>query len=77
MVIPPDKRGQELPSKLEAEWPDILQWAIDGCLLWQSEGLNAPRKVTDATRAYLLDEDSVAAWMAETCWVGRAYAPSD
>ena len=51
--------------------------ASDRRLLWQTEGLNAPRKVTDATRAYLLDEDSVTACMAETCWVGSAYAPSD
>jgi putative DNA primase/helicase len=29
--IPPEERDPELPHKLEAEWPAILRWALDGC----------------------------------------------
>ena len=29
-------------SALRQELPGILNWAIEGCLLWQAEGLNAP-----------------------------------
>ena len=30
--IPPAERDTGLPHKLEAEWPAILRWCLDGCL---------------------------------------------
>jgi putative DNA primase/helicase len=49
VAIPTAERDLELAGKLQAEWPGILQWAVDGCLAWQREGLRAPKVVTDAT----------------------------
>ena len=61
----------ELEQRLEAEWPGILRWAIDGCLAWQQEGLARPPTVTDATEAYFSYQDTLASWLEERCTVDR------
>jgi putative DNA primase/helicase len=63
--IPPEERDLDLPHKLEAEWPAILRWCIDGCLEWQRIGLAPPAIVTDATTAYFDDQDVVRQWLDE------------
>jgi phage/plasmid-associated DNA primase len=73
VTIPPAERDPKLGDKLKAEYPAILRWMLDGRITWQRDGLKPPAKVLDATQAYLADEDSVAAWMRERCWVGKAY----
>jgi putative DNA primase/helicase len=64
------ERDTDLPEKLRAEWPGILQWAIDGCLAWQEIGLKAPKVVTDATEEYLSGEDNLAIWINDRCVTG-------
>jgi putative DNA primase/helicase len=59
------KADKDFPEKLKAEWPGILAWAIEGCLLWQHDGLKPPKAVTEMTEEYLQEEDNVAAWIAE------------
>ena len=39
VTIPAAERDPQLTDKLKAEWPRILQWAIDGCAEWQEHGL--------------------------------------
>lgn len=39
-TIPPEDRDPRLPKKLEAEWPGVFSWAIEGCLEWQREDCN-------------------------------------
>ena len=34
----PEKVDKKLEEKLQAEWPGILQWMIDGCLKWRAAG---------------------------------------
>lgn len=63
--IPKEERDPELPEKLREEWPGILRWAIEGCLLWQREGLAAPASVTDASTEYLESEDSLGEWLKD------------
>jgi putative DNA primase/helicase len=65
VTIPKEERDHQLEEKLQAEWPAILRWLIDGCLAWQREGLNAPEMVRAATEQYLESEDSLNAWMDE------------
>ena len=67
VTIPEEERDPELGDKLKAELPGILAWAIQGCLIWQAEGLSPPKAVTEATEAYLQAEDSVSAWIDECC----------
>ena len=70
VTIPPEKRDPDLGAKLKAEWPGILQWAIEGCLEWQRVGLAPPAAVLNATEGYLIDQDSVGQFVEERCVVG-------
>ena len=71
VTIPPEKRDPNLAEKLKAEWPGIMQWAIDGCLEWQRIGLAPPDAVREATDEYLSDEDTFARWVEERCRTGK------
>ncbi|MDI3304631.1 MAG: phage/plasmid primase, P4 family [Burkholderia multivorans] len=64
-TVKPPKKDPLLHDKLRAEWPQILQWAIEGCLMWQREGLNPPKLVVDATTEYFDDEDPIGQWLRE------------
>jgi putative DNA primase/helicase len=74
ITIPAAERDQELSEKLEGEWGGILRWAIDGCLLWQKEGLNPPAIVKDATEDYLAAEDLLGGWIDECCLTGPSFS---
>ena len=52
---------------LASEMPGILAWAVQGCLLWQQEGLTMPDDVTQATQAYKAEMDSFALFFDECC----------
>jgi putative DNA primase/helicase len=65
VTIPPKERDGALGEKLKEEWPGILQWAIEGCLAWQHEGLNPPASVISATREYFTEEDSLGLWIGD------------
>ncbi len=67
VFIRSEQRDPELQNKLCLEQAGILAWLIEGCLAWQSEGLNPPARVVDATGNYFEDEDSVSAWFDECC----------
>jgi putative DNA primase/helicase len=56
-----------LVEKLQAEWPAILRWAIDGALDWQRNGLVVPDSVLAATSAYFEGQDVFSDWLAEAC----------
>ena len=65
VTIPDSERDTELPQKLEAEYPQILQWIIEGCMQWQKQGLKPPRQILDATAHYIEAEDTVGEWLEE------------
>lgn len=54
-------------TKLLAELPGILTWAVQGCLLWQREGLERPEIVRAATAEYRSENDKLGAFLAECC----------
>ena len=68
-VIKPEKPDRQLEAKLQAEWPGILRWMINGCLAWQAEGLQQPRSVADATAEYFSEQDLAAQWLEDQCIV--------
>jgi putative DNA primase/helicase len=72
VTIPKDERDSRLSEKLRAEFPGILNWAVQGCLDWQNYGLNAPSAVRDATEDYLAAEDAMGRWLEERCILKRA-----
>lgn len=68
VTIPDEEQDAELSHKLEAEWPQILAWAIHGCLMWQRETtLIMPTAVLQSTADYLEDEDILEEWLDEMC----------
>jgi putative DNA primase/helicase len=73
VTIPPDERDPQLFEKLKPEWPGILQWAIEGCLLWQQHRLCPPAPVQQATEAYFEAEDALERWIEDRCAVDRIY----
>lgn len=68
-VHKPAEPDPELEKKLEAEWPGILRWMLNGCLDWQAEGLVRPKIVIDETAEYFADQNLVGQWLAEECEV--------
>lgn len=70
VTIPEEKRDPHLVDALMAEAPGILRWAVEGCLLWQREGLKAPAAVNVATSDYAAEMDLVGRFIADCCVVG-------
>ena len=66
-IVTPAKPDPELERKLRIEWPQILQWMIDGCRQWQTEGLMRPDAVAGATERYFADQDMFGQWLDEAC----------
>lgn len=50
--IPEAEQDKSLLVKLSAELPGILAWAVEGCRLWQLDGLGNCEKVSAATKEY-------------------------
>lgn len=72
--IPVDKVDRQLKSKLEREYPAILRWAVEGCLLWQREGLKQPKAVLDMTREYRREMDVISGFLDDRCEVGEGFS---
>lgn len=66
--IPKEKVDKNLKWKLRSEFPQILAWAVQGCLKWQKEGLGEPAKVVEATQEYKNEMDLLASFI-EQCIV--------
>ena len=67
VTISPEKRDNRLAEKLETELPGILNWAVDGCLKWQDDGLKEPKEVTNATEYYKSEMNPVQPFIDEIC----------
>lgn len=67
LTIPPEERDKDLLQKLEAEWPQILAWILEGCAEWQARGLQVPQEIHDATEQYVESEDVLGQWLEECC----------
>lgn len=65
--IPEEKVDRNLKHKLKAEMTAIFKWCVDGCLLWQKEGLKMPKAVLDSVREYRREMDVVSAFIEDRC----------
>lgn len=65
--IPNDEQDKDLLEKLKTELSGILNWALDGCLCWQREGLALPQEVQEATQEYREEMDPLSGFLAERC----------
>jgi len=63
--ITAEEKDLDLADKLAKELPGILNWALDGCLRWQQEGLKTPSCVINATDGYRAEEDIIGDFLTE------------
>jgi putative DNA primase/helicase len=57
----------ELASRLKAELPGILAWAVEGCQRWLEHGLGCPEIVKLATNTYREESDELGDFLEEHC----------
>ncbi|MDQ7822046.1 MAG: phage/plasmid primase, P4 family [Candidatus Eremiobacteraeota bacterium] len=71
VTIPLPERDKCLSEKLRAESSGILNWLIEGCMIWQRDGLNPPEEVISRTNEHLYDEDSFRRFFEDCCQIGN------
>lgn len=69
--IPEEKRDKDFPNKLKPELSGILNWAIEGALAWQREGLKPPAIVQAANNDYRAEMDILKTFMNECCEIKK------
>jgi putative DNA primase/helicase len=63
-----DQADKRLEEKLLEEAPGILNWMVQGCLLWQEQGqLGTPPAVKEATETYQREMDHVQDFLDDCC----------
>jgi putative DNA primase/helicase len=67
VTIPENEQDPGLPLKLRQELSGILNFALEGCLRWQSEGLGMTPKVAHATAEYRSEEDQIGRFIEDCC----------
>jgi putative DNA primase/helicase len=65
------REDKTLKTALLAELPGILNWAVEGCLRWQEDGLQLPASVMNATAEYRADSDQTRRFITEVCIEGE------
>ena len=60
-----DKTDKQLYEKLLLEGEGILAWAVEGCWLWNNEGLETPYEVKRATTEYKSECDLIGQYLSE------------
>jgi len=64
--IPPEKVDKTLKYKLRKEMPQILHWAVQGCMKWQREGIQEPDCVQEAVKEYKNEMDLLAGFIEDS-----------
>ncbi len=68
VTIPEEDRDPRLAERLSEELPGILNWAIEGCRWWLTEGrLNPPKAVRAASSVYRTSQDTLHDFIVERC----------
>lgn len=63
--IPKEKIDRNLAFKLRKEMPQIMKWAVDGCIMWQKEGLEKPQIIQEASDEYREEMDVLSKFVAD------------
>jgi putative DNA primase/helicase len=70
VTVKDEDQDKELQNKLKAEFSGILNWAIEGCIRWQNEGLKEPKRIVEAIAEYKSEMDRIKNWMDDCCESG-------
>lgn len=66
--IPEEERDPTIKAKLQStERTAVLAWLVEGCLLWQKEGLKEPEAVKRMTGEYKEESDPLRDFIQERC----------
>ena len=65
--IPETERDNYFDEKLREEYPQILNWIIEGARMWRESGLPAPESIELATERYIQSEDVIGEWLEDCC----------
>ena len=57
--VPKDKIDKLLSKKLLEELPQILGWALQGCIEWQDNGLQEPDYISKSVEEFRIESNSV------------------
>ena len=68
--VPESEVDEQLPEKLFAEAPGILQWMLKGLADYRRIRLAVPDKVDLASKKYRKEEDGVGRFISESCEEG-------
>lgn len=71
MKIPKEDQIKDYWRELIKELPGILNWALEGCKRWQTDGLKQPKEVQQATSEYRSDEDIAANFVKDAMITDR------
>jgi len=72
--IPADKIDRNLSYRLRKELPQIMRWAVEGCIKWQKEGLtNQPVCISEASKEYREEMDVLAKFIEDCIKDGKEY----
>ena len=63
--IPPKKVDKNLKYKLREEFPQIMRWAVEGCMKWQKYGMKEPECVREAVKEYKHEMDLLAGFIEQ------------
>jgi len=63
--IPKEKVDKDLKLKLKKEFPQILRWAVEGCLKWRKDGVTEPGCIQDAVKEYKQEMDLLAGFIEQ------------
>ena len=72
--IPKEKVDKRLEYKLKAEYTGILNWIVQGAIMWQQEGLEDPEAVSKVIETYRAEMDPLDAFLEECCTTGQNYS---
>jgi len=70
--LSPEQVDPHLEDTLWEEREGILTWAVQGCLLWQKEGLTSSPRIKAASAMYRKDCDLFGEFLEEICVIDKA-----
>ena len=69
-----EEQDKNLIEKLLQDLRGILNWAIEGCLAWQNNGLQTPDIVEAQVADYRISMDSISQFIQDECEVGKDHS---
>jgi putative DNA primase/helicase len=67
VVVPKEKRDEQLKPKLRTEASGILNWMLHGLADYSKDGMQYPQKVQSATSQYRESQDVMALFIKARC----------